>query len=249
MYEILNVLLLEDEVLIANDFKEIIEEAGNMHVYLARYYQEALEILSTHQIQICLLDINLNGGKSGIDLATYVNVNYKIPIIYITSYSDSATIESAKHTFPSSFLVKPVGKSQIMACIDIALFSSAQIELKNQKTIMPEIEEPIESAVNDYFFIKDNSINTKINFDDILFIESKRNYVTLKTLNKQYTIRFSLKKVFELLPKENFIQCSNQYIVNLKHIDSFSNSNIKIKGHQITISRNKKSDLFKRLKL
>lgn len=233
MEKIIKILLVEDEVLIAHDIKEIIEQLGSMLVSIARDYDDALTILSKEEIDLCILDIKLKGEKSGVDIANHINTSRQIPLIYLTSYSDAETIEAVKHTNPAGFLLKPVSKDQILASIEIALH---KIKVVTEKT------------TNNFFITKDKSIFTKVHFDDVLWIESYRNYVTIKTDAKKYTVRMPLKKAFEMLPKENFIKCNKQFVVNIKQVDRFSSDELIIKSDIIPISRQAQKEVLLRLK-
>jgi DNA-binding LytR/AlgR family response regulator len=97
--------------------------------------------------------------------------------------------------------------------------------------------------------VKDNHRFIKISLDDILWFESDKNYVEVKTDNKKYLIRSSLKKLQESLPANKFVKCNKQFIVNMQQIESFSSNTIVIKGNEITISRNEQDEVLKRLKV
>lgn len=96
MYREITILIVEDEVLIAQDLKEILEEVGYKRILKAKNYQEAIEKLHENKIGLALLDINLRGAKTGIDLAVALNDEFHVPFIFLTSYSDSDTILSVK---------------------------------------------------------------------------------------------------------------------------------------------------------
>ena len=245
--DIINILIVEDELLIAQDLREVIEETGRMKVSKAANYQEAIDILSIQQIHLCLVDIKLKGNKSGIDIANYINENNKIPFIYTTSYSDSATLESVMHTNPAAFLLKPVSKEQLLAKIKIVLFNFQNNFIK-AKAISHKIESNGEIITENHFLIKIKTIFIKVYFDEIIFIESNKNYIVIKTANKKYSLRMALRDAYRKLPKEYFVKSNKQFIVNLKHVDSFSIYELKIKNHTIPISRTEQKEIHAKLK-
>ena len=250
MHEI-NILIVEDEVLIAQDLKEILEEVGYTEIYKARNYNQAIDQFKQQKIDIVLLDINLNDSKSGIDLGNYIHQQLHIPFIYITSYSDTETIANVKQTKPSAFLLKPYNKSHLLASIEIALFNfSSNLNAAN-KNIEDKVDESSDNdlIINEQLLVKDNHRFIKISLDDILWFESDKNYVEVKTDNKKYLIRSSLKKLQESLPANKFVKCNKQFIVNMQQIESFSSNTIVIKGNEITISRNEQDEVLKRLKV
>ena len=245
--EISNILIVEDELLIAQDLKDIIEETGRKSAILTSNYQQAIDILSTQQIHLCLVDIKLKGGKSGVDIANYINENNKIPFIFITSYSDSTTLESVMNTHPSAFLLKPVSKEQLLAKIKIVLFSFRHNSLK-VKGMNPKIENITEIITDNHFLIKVKTVFIKVYFDEIIFIESNKNYIVIKTVDKKYSIRMPLRDAYKKLPKEYFVKCNKQCIVNLKHVDSFTIYELKIQTHIIPISRTEQKEVHSKLK-
>lgn len=247
----ISILIVEDEVLIAQDLKEILEEVGYTNILKARKYETAVEILNTNNIDIALLDINLNDSKSGIDLGAYIHQRLKIPFIYITSYSDSATIASVKQTQPSAFLLKPYSKELLLASIEIALFNYASNQNAADKIIDEKLDDTSNNdlIINNQLLVKDSHRFIKVLLDDILWFESDKNYIEVKTVQKKHLIRSSLKRLQELLPADKFVKCNKQFIANIQQVDSFSANSIIIKGYQVSISRNEQTDVLKKLKM
>ncbi len=115
------VLIVEDELIIAEDLKEILLELGYRVTGIAKDIEEAKNVLIQEVPDIVLLDIRLRDGDNGIDLAQYIRKNYKLPVIFISSYSDKDTLIRAKQVKPDGYLVKPVEKGDIYSAIEIAL--------------------------------------------------------------------------------------------------------------------------------
>jgi DNA-binding LytR/AlgR family response regulator len=247
----LKILIVEDEVLIAEDLKEILLEVGYEEIFKARNYVQAIEALDSKSIDIVLLDINLNDAKSGIDLGLHIHQNFQIPFIYITSYSDAETIASVKLTKPSAFLLKPYNKAHLLASIEIAFFNYSTnlnaADKPNKDNINNETEN--ELIINRQFLVKDGYRYVKVPLDDILWFESDKNYIEINTQQKKYLLRTSLKKLQSLLPTDQFVKCNKQFIVNMTQVDSFNNNSIEIKGQQIAISRTEQLEVLKILKM
>lgn len=250
MYRNITILIVEDEVLIAQDLKEILEEVGYNKVLKAKNIQEALEKLHENKIGLVLLDINFRGAKTGIDLAVMLNDEFHIPFIFITSYSDDDTISSVKKTNPSGFLLKPFNKDLLLITLELALYKNTSEEYSEEKEIDSEYMhgEEVNVVINKYFVIKDNFYFIKILLEEILWFESDKNYIQIVTLDKSHTIRSSLKKLEEELPSDLFIKCHKKYIVNINHIKSFNSSSVLIKNKSIPVSRNQKSEVYKAIK-
>lgn len=103
----IKILIVEDELIIAQDMIDILEKMGYEVMENAMDAEETFEILSKDTPDLILLDINLSGGRDGIDIAKEINEKYKIPFIFTTSYTDGLTIERAKEVKPLNYLVKP----------------------------------------------------------------------------------------------------------------------------------------------
>lgn len=131
----INVLIVEDEPLIAEDIAQGLEKNDFAVSAIVYTKEDALEQLNTNLPDMVLLDINLSGKMSGIDIAEKINTVYNIPFIFITSYSDKNTLEKAKHTEPCGYIVKPFNEASLYSTLEIALYNHAQ---KNKRKF-PEL--------------------------------------------------------------------------------------------------------------
>jgi len=142
----IKLLIIEDEPLIAEDIAQWLEK--NEFVVSAVVYskEDAMEQLHNNLPDMVLLDINLNGEMSGIDIADKINKVYNIPFIFITSYSDKQTLEKAKYTEPSGYIVKPFNEASLYSTLEIALYNHAQ---KNKRKSPALSFDKINNHLND----------------------------------------------------------------------------------------------------
>ena len=233
-----NVLIVEDEFIIAEDTSETLIDLGYNVVGSARNFDSAIDILNSHQVDIALVDINLGEEKDGIDLAEMIRANYQLPFIFITSHADKTTVERAKHLKPNGYLVKPFDKKDLYTSIEIALsnFSTNQIVTK-------------ESDSKDEIFIKDGSAFIKLKFSDIWMVKSDANYVSIVTEKKKHLIRKTLKEFALLLPPEQFFQTHKSHIINLECIDSVHSDHVMVKQQEVPIGREFKEAFLKKVKI
>jgi two-component system, LytTR family, response regulator LytT len=215
----LNILIIEDELLIAEMLKEILLELGHKVIAIAQNYAIAIEKLEKHsEINFAFIDINLNADKNGLDIAETINSSFKeIPFVFLTSYSDSKTVQEAVTKKPESYLVKPFTKSD--------LFIVLEIYLSKKPTLYRSFE------------IKDGQNNIKINHDAILWIKSENIYLEIKTKSKTYILRNSLDRFLEKINDPNFIKIHRSYIINIKNISSINKQFVFINEQKIPISR------------
>ena len=119
------ILIIEDEPAIAVDIALNLENNGYRVLNVLHSAEEGVDFLRSERPDLIMLDINLEGSMSGIDLARLIDRDYGIPFIYLTSYSDKATVEQAADTFPASYLVKPFKDQDLAPAVKIALMRKA----------------------------------------------------------------------------------------------------------------------------
>ncbi len=115
------VLVVEDEVVIAMDTCNQLEDFGYKVVARAFSGEQAITEASQHRPEIVIMDIVLNGNMDGITAAQSIVESLRIPVIFLTAYSDPVTLGRAKTTGASSYLIKPYRFAELHACIVIAL--------------------------------------------------------------------------------------------------------------------------------
>lgn len=131
----LNILIVEDQFIEANELRNILQDAGHMVAGIAKSVDQALAILKKVTPDIVLLDIFLKGTLTGIDLAQILGGEH-IPFIYISANSNASTLDAAKATHPYGFLVKPYRPKDIVVALDIASYRHQYaLELKLKQSM------------------------------------------------------------------------------------------------------------------
>jgi len=102
-----NVLIVEDESIVAKDIQLSLTKFGYNVVGTAATAENAIEIALDKEPNIILMDIMLKGKTSGIEAAEAIKREINVPIIYLTANTDTDTLEKAKHSEPHGFIVKP----------------------------------------------------------------------------------------------------------------------------------------------
>lgn len=120
------VLIVEDEPLIAEHIATYLNNSDFMVSGIAYDDEEARQLLRTSSPDAVILDINLDGETDGIQLAEYINKNYQLPFLFLTSYADRETLERAKKVEPWGYIVKPFNEKTLQATLEIAIFNFAQ---------------------------------------------------------------------------------------------------------------------------
>ena len=140
----LNVLIIEDESLVAMELQEAIENMGHRVVEYATSVKMAKKFIQTFEIDLILMDINLNERTNGIEL--YKELALETPIIYLTAYTDEKTMSQAIETNPLGYLIKPHTEDELKAIIKLAQYKIKKIEK------VPQTVEKLVEVGKGYFF-------------------------------------------------------------------------------------------------
>ena len=240
MEQPIRILIVEDNVIIADDMQSMLEEIGYEIVDNVIVYEQAVEVLKNHEVDLVLIDIILASDKTGIDLGKHIREKYDIPFIFVTSNSDRATVENAKTVQPNGYLVKPFEQQDLYTSIEIALSNFEQGK-KGGSTQAKEEEVgegfTSNSVLKDSIFVKKQHLYYRIYFDDIRFIKADNVYLEVNTKDKKFLVRSPLKTYLEKLPRNKFYRAHKSYIVNVDHIDAINSKDILINETLIPISK------------
>ncbi|MFK7948402.1 MAG: LytR/AlgR family response regulator transcription factor [Saprospiraceae bacterium] len=226
----LKILIVEDEILIAETIRLYLEEKGHIVQDICISYREAIRAIEREQPDLVVLDVRLYGEKSGIDVAKYIKKQAeKIPFIYLTSQYDQRIFNLALETVPFGYLAKPIQKESLLTTIETAHRLFQQNELSTVKSII----------------INDGFQNHRVKEQEILYIKSDHIYVNIYLANREkITIRKSLQDILDIIKSQLFFQCHRSYIVNTLHVNGWNKSNVVlVNGEQIPVSRTKRKDL------
>ena len=115
------VLIVEDERIVAKNLERRLTELGYEVSGSAASGEEALELCDRAPPDVVLMDIHLAGELDGTETARRVWERFQIPVVYVTAYADTATLDEAKITEPYGYVVKPFRPEQIHAALQLAL--------------------------------------------------------------------------------------------------------------------------------
>lgn len=115
------ILVVEDEGIVAQEIKSRLEKAGYSVCGVAHEGQRAVADAEKLNPDLVLMDIRLKGQMDGIEAAGLIRERFNIPVVYLTAYTDPATLERAKAMDPFGYVVKPFETRSLMVSIEIAL--------------------------------------------------------------------------------------------------------------------------------
>lgn len=123
------ILIVEDELLIANYICDVLSSEGYKVVGIARDHREALALFKKHTPTLVCMDISLKDELDGIALAAHMRELGPFALIYLTAYGDRDNVRRAQQTEPFGFLVKPVTDQTILATVATAMGNDPHINL------------------------------------------------------------------------------------------------------------------------
>ena len=256
--EKINVLIVEDESIVALDLSNALEQDGYTVTGIADNADEAIDLFSSNDVDIVLMDINIIGNKDGIDTALELTKKKPVPIIYLTALTDEKTLERAKCTYPAAFLSKPYSITNVRIAIELGInnFASAREQNLNakvipmQKNTAGEIKElPDKDTIlqlKEHIFVKNNYEFVKIKLSDLLYIEADNNYSHIITTDKKFTLRFSLSHLLEKINYNALVRIHRSYAINSNAIDSFNEMEVLVNKKQLPIGRSYKEEFLKK---
>lgn len=256
-----NVLVVEDENIVAKDIQHSLKKLGYNVVGIASSGEKAIAIASEHKPDIVLMDIMLQGDMSGIESAKQIRENFNIPVVYLTAYADENTLNKAKITEPYGYIIKPFKEIDIHTSIEMALYKHGKIsEITKERDFLFSIVD--KQSTPDLIFVKSNSRLVKLKTKEIYFVEALKDYVTINTLDARYTIHSTMKDIQDRLPANEFVRVHRSFIVRIDKISAIEAPNIvlDIEGldrdkvsqritKQIPIGGSYKEELLKKINL
>lgn len=218
------ILIVEDEVLIAEHIKDTLMELGFNQIYLAHTRVEAETFLKEESsLSLAILDIRLHGASDGIEIGKQIKEVYGIPFLFLTAQSDASTIEKAVGANPTGYLTKPFKKHDVQAAVLLALRATKQSHLE----------------------FNDGWEKVKLHYNEILYVLSDGNYIRIFTEQKQFLVRHSLAWFLEQVPPTLFQRSHRSTAVNLTKIKSLSSVEVLVAKEKLPVSRSNYKSLVK----
>lgn len=122
MKESINILVVEDETIIAMEIQDRLVRLGYNVSGIITSGEDAVKKVSKLKPDLVLMDIMLEGKMDGIQAAELIRENFDIPVVYVSAYSDEDTLQRAKITEPYGYILKPLEERELQTIIEIVLY-------------------------------------------------------------------------------------------------------------------------------
>lgn len=230
-----NCIIVEDEPLSAEILTDYIKEVPWLelkNVCCDAIY--AMEALRDEKIDLIFLDIHLPKIKGFEFLASLQNP----PAIIITSAYKEYALQAFEENV-IDYLVKPIRFNRFLKAIN-------KLSQQTEKSVIPSsaVVFPIERR---YLFFNVDKKKIKVYFDEILYIESLRDYIRIVTKGRTITTKFKLSEIEDLLTNNNFLRIHRSFIVSKDRINAFTAMDVEIENKHIPIGRSYKELVIRAL--
>jgi DNA-binding LytR/AlgR family response regulator len=233
--EKINCIVIEDEPLAAEILQDYIRQLPSLQLKgVCGHVITAMEILNEHQIDLIFLDIHLPKIK-GID---FIRTLRSAPSVIITSAHEEYAFEGYELNV-IDYLLKPIEFSRFITAVN-------KVPLR---TIVSKLNPDTSGDVDKpHLFFNVSKQKVKVYTDNILFVESLKEYVKIVTQNKTIVTKLLLAEVEDVLGTQNFIRIHRSFIVSKSKIDALTATEVHISDKVIPIGRSYKEAVLARFK-
>ncbi len=229
----LRCVIVDDEPIAREIVASFVEKTPNLElIKMCKNASEVILFMPNKKIDLFFLDINMP-EITGLSLAKIIDKKAKV--IFTTAYRDYAV--DGFNLNVVDYLLKPISFDRFLQAVQKVF------DLQITKTT----EEVIKQISNDFMFVRADRKMLKINFNDILYIESLGDYVKIFMPDQTIITRETMKFTESKLPSVNFIRIHRSFIVSLSEITSYTNEFIEIGKKALPISRSYKESVLQKL--
>lgn len=224
--QVLNCLIVEDEPLAADLLKDYIQQVQGLELKgVCENAFCAMEKLRSEKVDVIFLDINLP-KLSGIDFLKTIKHHYHV--VFTTAYHQFALQGYELNVV--DYLMKPIEFSRFLQAVNKVFDRNG---LKS--------EEPVNEKKH-YFFNVDKK-RIKVLAEDILYIESLKDYVRIFTKDKNIVTKFQIGEIEKFLQDKRFLRIHKSFVINTTQISSFTASSVEIGTATLPIGRSYKNQM------
>jgi len=235
----LKCVIIDDEFLARKYLKDYVDKypmlelVGDFNSPL-----KAMELIKTGKVDLMFLDIQMP-DITGIE---FLKTMERSPHVILTTAYEEYAIQGYELNVVD-YLLKPFSFERFLKAVN----KVQELAEKNRQTgrsesgevnLKPQLKE-------DHLIIRADRKLYKINYEDLLFIEGQKAYVTFHTKKKNITALASLRDLEEQLPSSLFIRIHNSFIVSIPKIDSLEGNQLEIGGKLLSVGKSYRADVEK----
>jgi DNA-binding LytR/AlgR family response regulator len=224
-------IIVDDEPLAIEILESYVARVEQLQVLSTfRNAVSAFTFLQQHSVDLIFLDIQMP-KLSGIDFLKTLKNPPKV--IFTTAFRDYALQGFELEIV--DYLLKPIPFDRFLKAVAKVLHQPAPASNGSKPDVVTD----------NYVYFKVDKKMIKTKMADVLYIESIKDYVKVKTGEREIVTQQKISYLEESLPREQFLRIHRSFIVNLEKIDAYSATDVEIGKHSIPIGRNYKNDVMK----
>jgi len=233
----LKALIIDDEPLALEVTEVFLQQIPSVEIVgMCDSAVDALSILNRQPVDVIFLDIEMP-ALNGLDFIKAIN--HKPRIVIISAYRNFA-VESYELDVVD-YLVKPYSFHRLVQAIQKV---TELISITDKNVLSTAIRDPEKNGA--HIIIKVDKKIVKVDLDSILYIESLKDYVRVKTLDEDYITYCTLTYITEQLPGEKFIRAHRSHTIAIDKIDQIEGNHAVIRGNYIHLARNRKAEVIEK---
>ncbi|HEY6978422.1 MAG TPA: LytTR family DNA-binding domain-containing protein [Chitinophagaceae bacterium] len=222
-------IIVEDEVLAQNVIQSHLQKVDRFElVGVCNNALEAKEVLNKQEVDLIFLDIQLPGMTGLNFLRSLANP----PLVVLTTAYAEYALESYEFNV-IDYLLKPISFERFSKTVDKIVEGRLFTQPKEKDNVS-----------NDHIFIKSNSKFFKVNFSEIIYIESMKDYLKIHTPEYNLVTHQTMNDMEKILPPKQFIRVHKSYIVAIARIKSIFGNSVEMEKATIPIGINYKEKVM-----
>lgn len=214
----LNVLVVEDEILVATDIEESLIGLGYSVQNCVATGAAAINEVEKNLPDVILMDIMLKGPMTGIEAANHIRRNHNVPIIYLTANADISTIDKAKISLPYGYIIKPFNEKDLQTNIEIARFKFENDMKSKMESDQFQRFFKHQDETGAQIFLNTTKGLEKVNPSDVYFLQQTGGNTIVHLFEEEITVGQPLSQLEERFPSDTFIKVNADFLVNINKI-------------------------------
>lgn len=229
----LKCLLVDDEPRAHVVLKNYIDKVAGLEVaHSTTSSVEAFSYLQSNTVDLVFLDIEMP-ELTGLELLEALQ---HPPRVIITSAHSEFALDSYNFNV-LDYLLKPIPFNRFLRAVNKVLQQPSSAELTAEAN----------APAKDHFFVKEDGVNKRIDYADLLYVNSFGNYVRLYTTTGKHMVADTMKNLEDTLPADRFQRIHKSYLINLSKVDRAHGKMVAIGGQELPVGNAYRQGLLEKL--
>jgi two-component system, LytTR family, response regulator LytT len=244
------IIIIEDDPVLSKSIENSLIKMQHTVTSVSTSGAAAIAEIEQTLPSLALISTSLCGDMNAIETAVIIRERFSIPVIFISADANEDLLKSVILAEPYGLLLKPLNDGELNANIVLSIHKHAMDQIiKRQKDLFLSIVEK-RNTVDSIFVRADFRLN-KIKFEDIMFVEALKDYVTIHTIDNQLTTHATMKEMLKVLPDKDFKRIHRSFIVRLDKIFTIKYPDLVLEGSMKTLPMGAlyRKDVFKSLNI